>query len=294
MRPVLPIAFTFRFGAALFPVCLLVTLTGCGRLLFYPDKEWVRTPHELGIDYQEVVLTAADGVELSAWWLQPRSRMQGIVLFLHGNAENISTHLGSVYWLPEQGYGVLMLDYRGYGRSSGKPSLHGAFLDIEAALDWVLTRKESERVPVFLLGQSLGASMGGYVVATSPSRLSQLDGVVLDSGFTGYRDLAGDISARHWSTRVFAVPVIWSLPSGYDLVDHIDRISPTPVLIIHGTLDQVVPFEHGQRLFDAAGKPKSFLRYDGPHIGTFRDLRNRELLLKFFERVTAAGPEQAF
>ena len=182
MKPVSPTVIIFSVRFLLVPL-LLLSLTACSGMLFFPGKNWVRTPEQLGIEYRDIELLTEDGVKLSAWWLEPRGEVKGTILFLHGNAENISTHLGSVYWLPELGYQVLLLDYRGYGHSEGTPSLPAVFSDITAAFDWMLVQPEVQDKPVYLLGQSLGASMGGYVVATTPSYIKQLDAVVLDAGF---------------------------------------------------------------------------------------------------------------
>jgi fermentation-respiration switch protein FrsA (DUF1100 family) len=286
MKPVLLIVIISKLRYLLVPL-LLLSLTACSGFLFFRGKNWVRTPEQLGIEYRDVELMAEDGVKLSAWWLQPRGEVKGTILFLHGNAENISTHLGSVYWMPELGYQVLLLDYRGYGHSEGTPSLPAVFNDINAAFDWMLVQPEVQDKPVYLLGQSLGASMGGYVVATTPKYQRQLDAVVLDAGFASYSEIAREVASRHWLTWAFQYPAGWSMPGAYDLVDHVDSISPTPLLIIHGTEDAVVPFSQGERIFEAAKKPKSFLRYDGPHIGTFKDLGNRDLMMQFLEQAPA-------
>ena len=263
---------------------LLLQLSGCGGLLFYPTQQWVRTPEELGISYRDLTLEGRDGTALSAWWLEAQGPLKGTVLFLHGNAENISTHLGSVYWLPEQGYQVLMLDYRGYGHSEGVPSLPAVLSDIEVAFDYLFAQPKIDQQPVFLLAQSLGASMGGYVVANRADYRDRLDAVVLDAGFTAYPEIARDVASRHWLTWLFQYPVAWGMPDQYNLIDVIDQISPTPLLVIHGRHDTIIPFEHGERLLEAAGKPKAMLRYDGPHIATFKDLGNRELLLEYWDK----------
>lgn len=286
MRPVLPTGIISRLRYLLVPG-LLMLLTGCSGLLFFPGKNWVRTPEQLGIEYREVELTAGDGTTLSTWWLEAQGEPKATVLFLHGNAENISTHIGSVYWMPERGYQVLMLDYRGYGKSAGTPSLPAVFTDIAAAFDWMLLQPEVQGKPVFLLGQSLGASLGGYVVAVSPNYLQQLDAVILDAGFARYSDIAREVAARNWLTWAFQYPAGWSMPDQYDLEDYVGDISPVPLLVIHGSEDEVVPFVNGERIFEAAQKPKSFLRYNGPHIGTFKDLENRELLIQFMDEAPA-------
>ena len=239
----------------------------------------MRTPEQLGIEYEDIELTSADGTKLSAWWLEAYGEVNGTVVFFHGNAENISTHLGSVYWLPEKGFQVLMLDYRGYGRSEGKPRFPEIFDDIAAAIEWTLDEPRADGKPVFVLGQSLGASMSGYVVATRPDLREGLTAVALDAAFASYPDITREVASRHWLTWSFQYPASWMMPRKYNLIDYVDQISPTPLLIIHGTQDEVIPYSNGEALYAAAGEPKNFMRYDGPHIQTFRDLQLRQMLL---------------
>jgi fermentation-respiration switch protein FrsA (DUF1100 family) len=268
---------------------LLGLLQACSGLLFYPDHRMVRTPADLGLDYSDVTIRAADGTNLHGWWLPAQGAAKGTVFFLHGNAENISTHIGSVFWLPAVGYQVLLLDYRGFGRSEGRPALPAVFQDIEAGFAWLGEQPEVAGRPLFLLGQSLGAALGGYVAATEPRVRQYLAGVVLDAGIARYRWIAREAAARSWLTWPVQWPVGWSMPDDYDLLDVVDDLSPLPVMFIHGTHDEIVPFHHSQQLFAAAREPKSFLSYDGPHIGAFRDAENRRYLVQFFGK-SAAGP----
>ena len=107
-------------------VCLVLLLQGCSSLFFYPMEPWVQNPARQGLDYEDVVLIHPDGLRIHGWWLPARGTARGTVYFLHGNAQNISTHLMNVHWLPERGYNVFLLDYRGYGLSEGDPDLEGA------------------------------------------------------------------------------------------------------------------------------------------------------------------------
>lgn len=266
---------------------LVMILSGCGGLLFYPSKQWLRTPDELGVRYRDITIASHDGTALSAWWLEAEGPLQGTVLFLHGNAENISTHLGSVYWLPEQGYQVLMVDYRGYGHSKGSPSLPAVLDDIDAAIGYLFQQPGVEQHAVFALAQSLGASMGGYVIASRADYREKFDAVVLDAGFTGYPEIAKDITSSHWLTWLFQYPVAWGMPSQYNLIDVVAQLSPTPLLLIHSRQDAVIPYQHSENLLAAAGEPKAMLRYDGAHITTFKNLGNRQLLLQYWQRAAA-------
>lgn len=260
---------------------LPLLLGSCSRLLFVPMKPLLRTPAELGLQYRDVTLQAADGTRLAAWWLPAQGEPQGTVLFLHGNAENISTHIASVWWLPAAGYQVLLLDYRGFGDSQGSPRLPAVFGDIRAALDWLATDPESRGRPLYLLGQSLGASLGGYLAGSDPAVRARFAGVVLDAGFARYGWIAREVASRSWLTWPLQWPVAWSMPDGYDLLDQVGHISPVPLLLIHGRSDPIVGFHHAESLRAAARPPSALLAYDGGHIDSFRQPQVRAALLRF-------------
>lgn len=261
---------------------LLPILAGCSGMLFVPLKTLVRTPAEIGLAYRDVTLNAADGTRLAAWWLPAEGPARGTVLFLHGNAENISTHIGSVWWLPAEGYQVLLLDYRGFGGSEGRPLVPEVFADVRAALDWLATEPAGRDKPLFLLGQSLGASLGGYLAGADPAVRARLAGVVLDAGFARYGWIAREVARQSWLTWPLQWPIAWSMPDGVDLLDQVGHISPVPLLLIHGRRDEIVGHHHAEALFDAAREPRYLLSYDGPHIASFQDASVRAALLRFF------------
>jgi fermentation-respiration switch protein FrsA (DUF1100 family) len=129
--------------------------------------------------------------------------------------------------------------------------------------------------------------MSGYVVASRPDLNVKLSAVVLDAAFASYPAITREVASRHWLTWSFQYPASWTMPGKYNLVDQVAKISPTPLLIIHGTQDEVIPFVNGEILYSAAREPKNFLRYDGPHIQTFRDLELRAEMLGFFDKYEA-------
>jgi len=262
---------------------LLVLLEGCSGLLFQPYKQLVRTPADVGINYIDVDLKASDGTALHGWWLKAQGEIKGSVYFLHGNAENISTHIASVYWLPAAGYQVLLLDYRGFGKSQGAPHLPAVFLDINAGFSWLLEQPAARDKPIFLFGQSLGAAMGSYLAATDTNMKNSLDGIILESSFTRYRTITKDVASRHWLTWAFQWPAAWSMPRKYDPLDYIGAISPQPLLLMHGTQDQVVPFSQALELFEAANEPKLMLSYNGSHIGAMMNPKFRQVMLDFMQ-----------
>src|SRR5947207_2938863 len=139
-----PSRFTsdMRLLAAL---ALAVVTAGCTPVFFQPTGSIYATPGQYGIEYQPVEFKAADGTALFAWFLPARGEPKGSVLYLHGNAQNISAHFSNVAWMPAAGFNVLAFDYRGYGGSEGKPTLAGVQLDIDAAMRVLLERKDVDR-----------------------------------------------------------------------------------------------------------------------------------------------------
>lgn len=284
MLPALPIGTTTSRRMPLRRMALAIAcalLSACNSLLFHPTTDWVRTPDDVGLIYRDVELIARDGTHLSSWWLPAKGTERGALVFLHGNAENISTHLASVYWLPDAGYSVLLLDYRGFGASEGSPALPGIFLDVDAALAWLVDHKARTGNRIFLLGQSIGASLGAHVVGSDARWQGALDGVILDAGFSRYSSVAQDVARKSWLTWPFQLPIAMAMPDGIDPVDSVANISPTPLMLIHSRQDAVVAAYHADLLFAAAGDPKRLLRYNGGHIQTFNFEENRQHLLDF-------------
>ncbi len=262
--------------------CFLIS--GCSSVFFFPMSAHILTPDQLGFDYQDIYLETNDTLTLHGWLLPAKGETKGSVYFLHGNAENISTHVQSVYWLPEMGYQVFLLDYRGFGLSEGKPNLSGALEDIKTGFNWLVKQESISGKPVFLLGQSLGASMAIYFAATDHNAQNHLAGVISDAAFTRYRDMARHVADQAWITWLLQYPVSWSIVRQYDPVDYVAFISPIPLLIIHSRDDEIIPFEYFNVLFDVAAEPKTQVETKGRHGMTFNDPHNRRILLDFFER----------
>lgn len=281
-----------RFAASLFPwllpVLLAFLLAGCTNLFFVPMRQQVLTPAQLGLVAHDVSLTAEDGTKLFAWHLAAEN-IAGIVCYFHGNAENISTHIVNVAWLPAAGYEVLLVDYRGYGASGGEVDFPAVFADVRAGLDWCLTRGREKQQPVYALGQSLGAALLLEVAAQKPYR-GQLAGVAADSSFAGYHSMVRSALAHSWLMFPFQYPLSWLVTRNHDPEDAVRHLAPLPLLVLHSPDDTVVPFAHGERIFSAANGPKCFRRTSGVHNAAFRDEANRRALVAFFGSV-AAGPD---
>lgn len=269
---------------ALFVFSAIVLLAGCTGNFFQPDRRLFATPANLGLGYQPVTLRAADGTELFAWFLPARGAVRANVLFLHGNAENISTHFANVAWMPGAGFNVLALDYRGYGGSEGRPSLAGMQLDVDAAMRALLERPDARGRPVVVLGQSLGGALAIYYVAHSRYR-DRICALVADSAFSDYRRIVSEKLAGFALTW----PLQWlpalTVDNEYSPERAVAAVSPIPLLLIHGEADAIVPASHAQRLFTRAAQPKALWLVPGAaHIAAMRDVAVRERLTGYLER----------
>jgi uncharacterized protein len=271
-------------------IALALSLSGCTNFIFQPDRFTYYTPRELGLDFYDVFLKTPDDIQIHGWFLKAKGVAKGTVFVLHGNAQNLSSHVLSISWLPGAGYHVFIIDYRGYGDSFGKPNIPGAILDIKTGFMWLNENPEVQQRPLFLLGQSLGAALGVYFVGNDPEVKQHLSGVILDAGFSGYRTIAREKFADFWLTWLFQYPFSKLFSDEYDPEDFIAKISPLPVLIMHSKEDRLVPFNHGKRLFEHAGQPKFFIETEGGHIDTFRFNRYRQDFLDFM--TFAAGKEK--
>lgn len=263
----------------------LSCLSGCSSLFFYPDHRHYLAPNDLGLSYTDVHLTTSDGTHLNAWWLPAQGASQGTIYYLHGNAQNMGAFLINIGWLPKAHYNVFMIDYRGFGRSSGSPDLDGALNDAEAGLRWVY--RHQDKPPIFLLGQSLGAALTLDLAGHWRDFGTEPAGVIADGAFTGFRRIAREKLDQFWLTWPLQYPLSWTIPADNEPIDNIARISPVPLMLISSHRDTIVPFHHGVQLFAKAGEPKRFLATETPHTATFLVPQYRRELLAFLHEYGA-------
>jgi uncharacterized protein len=259
----------------------LFLTAGCSGLFFYPSKTLVKNPALERFDRKDVFFNTPDDVTLHGWLIQTPARPRGTVVFFHGNAGNMSTHVNNMLWLVPEGYDLFVFDYRGYGRSGGSPTLQGVNTDGKAALEKALS--VARPGPVIVLGQSLGGAIAVYAAANAPDK-AVLKAVVIDSAFADYREIVRDKLREFIITWPFQYPVSIFFNDDFSPVEWIKKISPVPVLLTHGTLDRVVPFHHGEELYGAALSPREFWPVEGKgHIAGFTDKTMRERLLRYLE-----------
>ncbi len=265
--------------------CLLMGLIGCDRFFYYPNDKVYDRPEAHGLAYEDARFTAADGTALHGWFFPAtdRTASEGTVLHLHGNAGNLTAHFHHVAWLPACGFNVLCFDYRGYGQSEGAMTRDGSIQDAHAALDWLLTRDDVDADRIAAFGQSLGGAVGIVLAA----QRNEVRGVATDGAFDSYRRIADWHIRRNplmW-LAAWWVPMLMS--DDHEPIDHVARIAPRPVFLMHGTADEVVDPTMATRLYDAAGEPKELWLAEGmDHYGAMQERPEtaQARLLAFFRR----------
>lgn len=262
----------------------LIASTGCSGLFFHPSRDMQEGPAVKLFRHYDVVFPSSDGVPIHGWYF-PVENARGSILVLHGNAQNLSTHVNSVLWLVKEGYNLFIIDYRGYGWSGGEPSLAGAHLDADAALEKLFSLPETDPDRVVVLGQSLGGSIATYTVVHSQHK-DRVRALVIDSAFSSYRLIAREKLNNFWLTWPFQYPLSWTVNDDYSADRWIGKVSPLPVLILHGIDDPVVPLHHGRMLGEVALQPKDLWLTARPgHVQSFGDEAVRKNFLDYLSRV---------
>ncbi|UCF71881.1 MAG: alpha/beta hydrolase [Deltaproteobacteria bacterium] len=245
-------------------ICLIVLIGACSYLLypriegffvFFPESSFDRTPDELSLHYKEVYFNTADGERLHGWFF-PQKKESSVILFCHGNAGNISHRLDNIMLLLEQGLQVFIFDYRGYGRSSGRPSEKGLYLDGLGAYDYLINTEHIPPTKIIPFGRSLGAA-----VAIEISLQRRARSIIMENAFTSIKEMARTIPLFY----LFS----FFLPAHYNNLERIGYIT-IPKLLIHGEEDEIVSFCMGEKLFRAAKASKYFYPIkDAGHNDTF-------------------------
>jgi fermentation-respiration switch protein FrsA (DUF1100 family) len=231
-------------------------LHGCANgLFYYPDRTDYGTPAGHGLTYEDCHFASRDGTRLHGWFMPARAPARGTVIHFHGNAQNISAHQDFVTWLPAEGFNVFTFDYRGYGRSQGRPSRRGVYEDSVAAIEYVRARKDVDPERLLVLGQSLGGA--NAMAALGSGHGAGVRGIVIDSTFLSYRRIARDVAGKTILLWPVQWPLAWFLVTGdYSPEDYVIELPAAPIVFMHGTSDQVVPYHHSPALFALAREPK--------------------------------------
>lgn len=251
------LAIALIIGVTLYAALAGMLYLGQERLLFQPNllgRTLDATPLDLKLAYRDVQLATADGETLHGWII-PSGRPGRLLVFFHGNAGNISHRLESIRMFHELGVDVLIVDYRGYGRSTGRPSERGLRQDALAV--WRHATDELGYAPESTV--LFGRSLGGAVAARLASRVRPA-ALIVESSFTSVADIAAELYP------LFPVRLLTHLQ--FDTSRALQRVL-CPVLVVHSVDDEIIPYQHGRALFEAAGNRARLLPIRGPHNGGF-------------------------
>ena len=224
------------------------------RMIFHPMRTLLATPTDWGLAYEDVELQTEDGVRLHGWYL-PSSGARRVLLFLHGNAGNISHRRESLQIFHRLGLNVLIIDYRGYGLSGGSPSEAGLYLDAHAAWRHLTEVRGFAASDILLFGRSLGGAVAARLAAES-----EPGGLILESTFSSARDFAHRVMPLMSRLTV--------LRYEFDTASALQAVH-CPLLVLHSPDDEIMPYELGRRTFEAANEPKRFQDMRGDHNSGF-------------------------
>ena len=244
----------FLMGAAIYGLLCLAVFLFQSRLVYFPVRALAATPAALGLRYEDVYLATDSGTRVHGWYL-PGAEDGRTLLFLHGNAGNISHRLESLRIFNRLDLNVLIIDYSGYGESSGKPSEQQTYDDAMAAWRYLTDDLGVAPGRIVVFGRSLGGGVAAWLATReAPGAL------ILESTFTSVPELA----RKYYPF----LPVGWLARIRYDNGSRIATLR-CPLLVAHSRDDTLVPIDHGRALFAAAPEPKAFLEFHGDHNAGF-------------------------
>ena len=227
-----------------------------GRMLYLaqiPGRSLTMTPADIGMTYQDVSIETTDGVTLHGWFIAGRSSQ--VLLFFHGNAGNISHRLDSIRNFQDLGLSVLIIDYRGYGKSTGRTTEKGIYRDADAAWRYLIEGRGIVASNIVIFGRSLGGS-----VASQLASKNEPLALIVESSFTSVPDIAQDLYP--W------LPARWLSRLRHATRDYVRDVH-CPILVIHSRDDEIIPFRHGEAIFASANEPRTLLTIRGSHNDAF-------------------------
>ena len=241
------------FGAIAYLLICVGLFFGQNRLIFVPSRQIEGTPAEMGLKYEEIWLpvenSKSKAEKIQAWWIPSSHPRDRVLLYLHGNGGNISNNLGRAKRYHRLGFSVLLIDYRGYGRSGGDfPSEKSVYQDAQTAWDYLVNNRQIPPQNIFIYGHSLGGAIAIDLAARQPHS----GGVIVESTFTSMKQMADQAPLY----RLFPINLI--LNQHFDSLGKLPLLQ-TPLLLIHGEQDTTVPATMSQTLFDKAIVPKKLL-----------------------------------
>lgn len=259
----------------------LLSAGACSHLFYQPDSFVYSNPSQFGLTATNHFVEVDAKTKIHIREFDPVGKEVGIVVFLHGNAQNITSHIVQSHWLAKNGYRLFMPDYRGYGLSSGKSDQAGVLEDSRLALKMAIDYKKSHpNLKLILWGQSLGGAIALPLAATT-AEPNPIDLLILDSTFDDYKMIAFDRLSSNPITFLFSPLAFIFVSNSYAPKKHYDSLTKLPLIVIHSHGDQVIPYSFGETIYERYKGPKLLLPFDQyPHININLDESNQSLILQ--------------
>lgn len=226
--------------------------------IYFPMRDIELLPDAVGLSYEDVYLDTDDGVRLNAWFI-PAGDSRFTVLFCHGNGGNISHRIEKILILNQIGLDVFIFDYRGYGRSNGRPSEQGLYKDVQAAYSYLVSEKGVSPERIIVYGESLGGA-----VAIDLAAKKSVKALITESVFSSTEDM---------TKVIYPFLPTFFISSKFDSVSKIKDVT-APKLIIHSHNDEIIPFNQSIKLLQASPGPKKHLVLMGSHNTYYIDSRD--------------------
>ena len=220
------------------------------KMIFYPFKELESYPSDYGIEFENIFIKTKDKIQINGWFI-PSKNASKTILFFHGNAGNISHRIEIINIFLQLKMNIFIIDYRGYGKSNGKSSEKGIYIDAISSYEYLINQKKIKPENIIIYGKSLGT-----VAAIDLASKVKIGKLIVDSGLTSAKDMSKII--------VPILPVYFLLSVKLDSLNKIEKVN-CPILFIHSIDDKTIPFIMGQKLFKKAKEPKQFYQSTGRH-----------------------------
>jgi hypothetical protein len=245
------------------------------RGIYFPTKNIEFTPQLVALAFKDVYFKTEDNIQINGWFI-PNSNAKYTLLFCHGNAGNIGHRLEKIAMFNKMNLNVFIFDYRGYGKSIGRPSESGIYLDVKAAYDYLIRQLQMspENIPenIILYGESLGCA-----VAINLAAAEKVGALIAEGAFSKGRDMA-----RHY----YPFLPSFLFANTFDCLTKIKKVS-VPKLFIHSRNDEIVPFKLAKKLYVAAGETKYFAELQGDHNSAFLSSQDMYIssIISFIEKL---------
>lgn len=273
----------YRF-VKIFVLPATMVISGCSSIFYFPQKKELVYRHKLPIQPEDIFFESEDGTKLHGWHFKAMNVQEprAVIVQFHGNGQNLTTHFLSLYEAPSEGIAYMIFDYRGYGRSEGHPSPAGMIKDGAAAIRWM--NKTYPGKPLIVFAQSLG----GAIAFKSVNKVKQevpIALMVAEATFADYRTVARRMAASSFLTWIFQ-PLAWAIVDNSESpINDIPQISPIPLIVVHGTKDQIVGDANGKQIYDLAREPKEYWSIPGARHLEFMFKDEGKYGEMFYERV---------